>query len=334
MAVVVDLVHAVMAAPVSKEALILAALAVGAASLASFALGVLRSVYALLLRPGKNLRKMGHWAVVTGATDGIGKAFCFELARKGLNILMISRTQSKLDDCAAEVKAKYPSVDVEVLAVDFSSFDEPARARVAGALAGKTLAVLINNVGVSYPFCMYQHELSDDDVKGLIELNVNSTTWMTRLALPSMLERRRGVVVNISSTAGVVPSPLLALYSAAKSYVEMYTRAMDVEYSPKGVRFQCQIPLFVATKLAKIRHTSLTVPSPAGYARAAVRAIGYETVTSPFLMHALQLWAVRALPDWLQRIVMRQMHLPIRAAGMKKRAKAAAAAGGGSKKDS
>ena len=58
------------------------------------------------MRPGKNLKKLGEWAIVTGATDGIGKAYAFKLAKKGLNVVIISRTKSKLDACAAEIKVR------------------------------------------------------------------------------------------------------------------------------------------------------------------------------------------------------------------------------------
>lgn len=107
-----------------------------------------------------------------------------------------------------------------------------------------------------------------------------------------------------------------------------------MELSDTGVHVQCQVPLFVATKLAKIKRASLFVPSPAGYARAAVAAIGYEALLSPFWAHAIQIWLMSALPDWLvARYVILPMHKAIRKAGLKKDAAAAAAAGGGDKKN-
>ena len=91
-----------------------------------------------------------------------------------------------------------------------------------------------------------------------------------------MLQRKRGAIVNVSSAAGVITSPLLAQYGAAKSYVAMFSRALNAELAGKGIHVQCQIPLYVATKLAKIKNASLWVASPSDYARAAVAAIGYE----------------------------------------------------------
>ena len=77
--------------------------------------------YKGLLRAPKDLTKYGKWAVVTGATDGIGKAISFELARRGCSVVLVSRTQSKLDAVAAELKEAYPKVDVKTEAVDFGN---------------------------------------------------------------------------------------------------------------------------------------------------------------------------------------------------------------------
>ena len=125
------------------------------------------------------------------------------------------------------------------------------------------------------------------------------------------------------SAAGVSTSPLLAEYGAAKSYIAMFSRTMNVEYAKFNIHVQCQVPMFVATKLAKIKHASLFVASPAGYAKAALAAIGYEKVVSPFWSHALQIWALTTFPEWLVAAATLQMHLGIRKKGMKKDGKTA-----------
>jgi len=288
---------------------------------------LVNGIYSRLLRPGKNLKKKyGLWAVVTGATDGIGKAMAFELAKKGQNIVLISRSQDKLDSCRAELLAKYPKVEVKVLSVDYSNFDESARKKVTQFLTGMDVGVLVNNVGISYPYTKYFFELDDERVEQLMTLNVESTTWMTRIALPGMIERKRGSIVNIGSVAGVMSSPLLAEYSGAKGYIANFSRSLNCELQSFNIHVQCQVPMLVATKLAKIQKASLFVPSPSNYARAAVAAIGYETVVSPYWSHALQVWLLTALPEWVSSKVVLQMHLNIRKAGMRKDEKLAAAA--------
>lgn len=211
------------------------------------------------------------------------------------------------------------------MAVDFSLFGkddgEELMTSVRDALKDMEIGVLINNVGMSYDFCKYFHELTDDQVTDLISLNVQSTTWMTRYVLPGMNARKGGYIVNMASAAGVTTAPLLAQYGGVKSYIAMFSRALNAEN--QYVHVQCQVPLFVSTKLAKIRHASLTVPTPANYAKYAVAAIGYETVVSPYITHSPYLWLISALPEWLSVAITGAMHKGIRAAGMKKQARLA-----------
>jgi len=97
----------------------------GAAMLAflalRFAFCALYGFYRFFLRPGSNMRRYGQWAVVTGATDGIGKAYAYELAKRGMNVFLLSRTQSKLDEVASEIGSKF-KVKTQVMAIDFSKF--------------------------------------------------------------------------------------------------------------------------------------------------------------------------------------------------------------------
>lgn len=300
-------------------------LIVGFLLLLKYVLDLLQGIYARLLRPGKNLVKQGKWAVVTGATDGIGYAMCEEFARKGLNVVLISRTLDNLNTKAKELSEKYPKIHTKVLDIDYSRFDENAQGRVGNLLtllaADGGISTLVNNVGISYPYTKYFHELDDERVTQLIKINIDSTTYMTRLVLPYMLEARKGNIVNISSAAGVSTSPLLAQYGAAKSYIAMFSRALNYELRDKGIHVQCQVPMFVATKLAKIKRASLFVASPKGYARSAVAAIGYEILVSPFWTHALQIWVLTNFPEWLIAAGTNMMHKGIRAAGMKKDAR-------------
>ena len=288
------------------------------------------------LRPAKDLKTYGQWAVVTGATDGIGKAYAFELARKGQSVLLISRTQSKLNATAEELLAKHPGVEVRTLAVDFSSFGagDPQHANVAAAIDGLDVGVLINNVGMSYPYCQYFHELADDEVAKLLQLNVNSTTFMTRLVLPGMLERGRGAVVNVSSSSGLVPTPLLAQYSATKAYTDFLAQSLAAEYAGKGIFFQCQSPLWVTTKLAKIRRSSLTVPTPKTYAKAAVATIGHDQDSVAYWVHDVMAGAMiflnKSLPGTYAGGVL-NMHLGIRKRGLRKKEKQAQEAKEGKK---
>lgn len=208
--------------------------------------------------------------------------------------------------------------------IDFSNFNEAAQAKVGKAVKGLDIGVLINNVGQSYDFPMYFDELTEDQVHSLVELNVTSTLHMTRLVLPTMVAKKKGAVVNLASAASRNPSPLLALYSGAKSFIELFSQSLDAEYKGKGIRVQVQTPLFVATKLAKIRKASLTVPSPAGYAKAAVRFIGYEDSVSPYWSHAFQLYLMSCMPKPVLSAIVFNMHAGLRKRGLKKKSEKSA----------
>merc|ERR1740121_3578493 len=143
---------------------------------------------------------------------------------------------------------------------------------------------------------------------------------MTRLVLGDdshgddshgMIKRKRGAIVNTSSAAGRMTSPLLAEYSGAKAFIESFSKGLKAELAPFKIHVQCQAPLFVATKLAKIRKTSITVPSPQDYARSAVAHIGFEDSVSPYWSHALQLWLQRQLPEWAIIYIVGNMHAGI-----------------------
>lgn len=274
------------------------------------------------IRSGKNLKKYGKYAVITGATDGIGKAYAMALAKKGMSIVLISRTEAKLVAVKEEIDAKnYSDVDVKYIVCDYSKFDDKAKAAVKAGLDGLDIGVLINNVGVSYRYPRFFHEITDEEVINLTEMNVNSTVWMTRFVLPQMLEKKKGAIVNISSGSAMYTLPLLAQYSAAKSFIEKFTLALHAEYSSKGVSVQCQIPFYVSTKLAKMRK-SFTVPTPDQFAKLGCKFIGHDDpVVSPYWVHAVMGYFMDRLPSFIVTKGIMSMHLGIRKRGLKKDAK-------------
>jgi len=279
----------------------------------------LKSFYQYFLRPAKNPTKFGKWAVVTGATDGIGKAYATALATKGMSVLIISRTESKLQAVKEEIDAKgYDGVEVKYVVCDYSNFDSKAKATVTKSMENLDIGILINNVGVSYRYPRFFHEITDDEVTNLIEMNINSTTWMTRYVINGMVERKRGAVVNISSGSAMYTMPLLAEYSAAKSYIEKFTLALNAEYGAKGINVQCQIPFYVATKLAKMRK-SFTVPTPDAYVKMGLRFVGQaEAVVSPYWVHGVMGCVLDHLPTPFVSKGMMSLHMAIRKKGLKK----------------
>jgi len=292
---------------------------IGGLSLASFALKAVEAIYKAFFRPSKKLVKFGKWAVITGATDGIGKAYAKALAKKGISIVLISRTESKLKAVKKEIDDKnYKGVEVKHIVCDYSQFDDKAQAAVSSEIKDLDVGILINNVGVSYPYPKYFHELTDEEVNNLMGMNVNSTTIMTKMVIGGMVERKRGAILNIASAAGTITSPLLAEYSAAKGYVEKFSRGLNAEYKKKGIFVQCQTPFYVATKLAK-RRKSFDCPTPDEYVVMGLRWIGQsDSVCSPFWLHSLQGYIMSILPTSFIVGQTMSMHMSIRKRGMKK----------------
>ena len=128
----------------------------------------------------------------------------------------------------------------------------------------------------------------------------------------------------MSSGSAMLDMPLLAQYSGSKSFIEKFSRALNAEYKSKGVTCQCQIPFYVATKLAKMRK-SLMVPTSTEYVSMAIKWVGHgDCVVSPFLLHAIQGWVFDILPNSIVTWGAMNMHLGLRKRGLKKDAKKAA----------
>ena len=133
-----------------------------------------------------------------------------------MNLVLVSRTKEKLETCAKDLKAKNPDIEVKIVVADFSQ-PEGLYERIKQELKTTEVGILINNVGMSYPHAEYMHLLTDDQIDNLIQLNVISTTEMTRIVLPEMVDRKKGCIINVSSAAGLIPigDPLYAVYSGA-----------------------------------------------------------------------------------------------------------------------
>ncbi|XP_074295812.1 very-long-chain 3-oxoacyl-CoA reductase 1-like [Silene latifolia] len=262
-------------------------------------LGVLKWVYVSFLRPLKNLKKYGSWAVVTGPTDGIGKGFAFHLAKKGLNLVLVGRNPDKLNDVCASIKTKYGNVEIKTVVVDFSGDLDHGVLKIREAIEGLDVGVLINNVGISYLYARYFHEVDQELLQSLIKVNVEGTSKVTHAVLPNMIKRKKGAIVNIGSGATIViPShPLYAVYAASKAYIDQFSRCLYVEYKNMGIDVQCQVPLYVATKMTSIKRSSFFVPSIDSYAKAGIRQIGYERRCTPYWTHSLMWGIASCLPE-------------------------------------
>ncbi|XWS36062.1 hypothetical protein CRYUN_Cryun20dG0051100 [Craigia yunnanensis] len=195
------------------------------------------------LDPPKNLNKYGSWTLITGATDGIGKAFACQLASQGLNLILVSRNSSKLKIIVTEIHAEFPHTKIKAVTHDFSSDVSNGVKLIGEAVKKVEVGVLINNVGITYPEAMFFHGLDEEVWKEILRVNLEGTIWVTRAVLPGMLNMKRCAIVNIWSGASfVAPSHLLyTIYAATKAYADQLSRSLYVEYKRCGIDVQCQL---------------------------------------------------------------------------------------------
>ncbi|CAL9239784.1 unnamed protein product [Arabidopsis halleri] len=292
----------------------------GSISIFKFIFTLLRSFYIYFLRPAKNLRRYGSWAIITGPTDGIGKAFAFQLAQKGLNLILVARNPDKLKDVSESIRSKYSQTQILTVVMDFSGDIDEGVKRIKETIEGLDVGILINNAGMSYPYAKYFHEVDEELLNNLIKINVEGTTKVTQAVLPNMLQRKKGAIINMGSGASaLIPSyPFYSVYAGVKTYVDQLTKCLHVEYKKSGIDVQCQVPLYVATKMTKIRRASFLVASPEGYAKAALRFVGYEAQCTPYWPHALMGAVVSALPESVFESFNIKRCLQIRKKGLQK----------------
>lgn len=241
----------------------------------------------------------GKWALITGATDGIGKAFAMEMASNGINLVLVSRNEKKLNAVETEIKAKH-KIETKLITVDFvNDSAESYLKRLGEELKEMKIDVLVNNVGMMADMAIFhQHEAgSASTASNLVKCNIDSINNMTSLILPQMVERKFGVIINLGSAAGVNPIPYFATYCATKSYVNTFTQCLEREYGSKGLVFLCLNPGSVATNLLDNPKTSWTVPTPEKYAKSALSKIGKESVAYGYWPHGFSQFFLNLLPN-------------------------------------
>ena len=252
---------------------------------------------------GVYFKKLGKWAVVTGATDGIGKSYAEELADEGMDLVIISRSQEKLDKVAQEIREN-SSVAVKTIAADFSRTD--IYDKIADGLKDLDIGVLINNVGVSYTYPENFTDVPEESHEQMLYVNCLSVVKMMAMVLPGMKAKGIGAVVNVSSASGITPTPLLATYSASKVFVDFLSKAVNKEMffaNFPNIIIQSVTPFFVRTKLAGIRKSSFFVPEPNYFVRSALNTVGVWEHTYGCLAHEMQAAALSILPSFLVRII-------------------------------
>jgi short-subunit dehydrogenase len=232
-------------------------------------------------------------ALVTGASSGIGRAFAERLAHDGYDLTVVARRRERLEALAAEMRDRH-GAQVEVLPADLTrpaDLDAVARHLVAA----DALTLLVNNAGFGGfgPFAELAPERSD----ALIQLHITALTRLTRAALPAMLARGSGAIVNVGSVMALSgglpassPLPSRAVYVGTKAFVLAFSEALNVELAGTGVRVQALCPGAVYTELHALDGIDLSIrptgtvmmPDDVVHASLAALRLG-DSVCVPFL---------------------------------------------------
>lgn len=177
------------------------------------------------------------WAVVTGGSSGLGVAFAERCASEGANVLLSARSADKLDEVAESLRHRH-GVRAETVAADLG--DGTQRGRLIEAMGGRDIAYLFNNAGFGTmgPFA----EAEAGRVMDELNLNVLALTELSRAVVDGMVERGRGAIVNVASTAAFQAIPTMAVYAASKAYVLRFSIALWEELRTTGVRVTAICP--------------------------------------------------------------------------------------------
>ncbi|EJD55469.1 putative short chain dehydrogenase/reductase [Auricularia subglabra TFB-10046 SS5] len=248
------------------------------------------------------------WALVTGATEGLGCGFAFELAARGFNVVIHGRRADKLQRRQAALEAAFPGIHVRTLCLDASLYpDTAAVLRCVTALPGP-LTVLVNNVGGAQmqarPFSTFA-ELSTHEVDAVTNVNVNFPMYLTHALLPvlSPTLETRALVLNVLGHAAPFPMPYMSVYGAGKGHSMVLTKSLAREMAFEKRRVEVLgIHVGKVTDTALFKDAgSLFVPCSRNFARQSLDRVGCgRLAVCGHWAHAVQMWLLECLPEGLQ----------------------------------
>ncbi|XP_077117741.1 very-long-chain 3-oxoacyl-CoA reductase-like [Ranitomeya variabilis] len=236
-----------------------------------------------------DIKKYGGWAVVTGATDGIGKSYALELARRGLDVVLISRSMEKLQKVASEIE-KETGRKTKIIQLDFTGGSE-IYPKVEKALKDLDIGVLVNNVGKIFSTAEVRFLDTSDiskEIDNILNCNILSTVQMTRIVLPRMVQRKKGLIINLSSATAARPYPTVAMYGATKVFQDFFSRSLYTEYRSDGIIVQSVLPYLVSTNMTLNVQPNILVKDSDDYVREALNTVGYTHRTNGCLSHSIQ----------------------------------------------
>jgi len=243
--------------------------------------------------PGKE-----SWALVTGASDGIGLGFAQELCKRGFNVFLHGRSREKLLRVQEQLRAEYPSAKTKIIVFDAAGPTDHI-VEIAHDVGDAHLTVLINNVGggdMVSPAFKRLEDMTQAEVQGVISLNAIFMTELTRVLLPILEKNEPSLIINISS-ASSTGLPWLSVYGSAKGYVDSFSNALNAEMRAEGRKVEVLGIRVGSTSTPKYPvATGLFTPTSRTMASAALDRVGCgRSLVWGYWGHAIQ----RTCFDWL-----------------------------------
>jgi short-subunit dehydrogenase len=194
-----------------------------------------------MMKPGNHQRP---FAVITGASRGIGAAYARAMAHRGFDLLLISRDEGRLHALATTLQDT-DGVEINTAVLDLAQPDAGHQLYALSRKQREHVDLLINNAGFGWYGSFVDMPLPR--VHEMLRLHVNTVVDSTRLFLPSMIERRAGAIINVASLAGLFPIPYMAEYAATKAFMISFSEALAEEVRPSGVYIQACCPGYTDT---------------------------------------------------------------------------------------
>ena len=178
------------------------------------------------------------WAIVTGASSGLGSVYARKLAEAGLNIAMVALRRERME----ALKPELAEAGVESLIVPQDLSKPDAAARIGDAISDRPVGMIVNNAG--FGLYSYFHDCDIVQIRAMIDVHASASTDLTHRYLPGMIARNRGAVINVSSIAAFTPSERNVTYTATKAYLNGFTEALGMELArlAPGVCVQALCP--------------------------------------------------------------------------------------------
>jgi hypothetical protein len=255
---------------------------------------------------------MNQTALITGASGGIGYELAKLFARDGHNLVLVARSAGKLEQFADELQRDY-GISAKSIALDLTAASAPRFIFDQLQSDGVTVDILVNNAGYGVQGKFAKVSLEDN--LGQIQLNITALTHLSKLLVGPMIERRSGKILNVASTAGFQPGPLMSVYYATKAYVISFSEALANELLGTGVTVTCLCPGATDTGFqgrAGLENTLLFKKLRPMDARTVARD-GYRGLMAgkPVVISGFRNWllaeSVRFSPRWLVTAVSRKV---------------------------